>query len=326
MKFPRRQFLHLAAGAAALPAVSRIASAQTYPTKPVHLIVGYAAGGSPDIVARLIGQWLSERLDQQFIIENRTGANGNIATEMAVRAIPDGYTVLMSTVSNATNASMYEKLNFNFIRDIAPVVGLMRVPDVMVVSPSFPAKTVPEFIAYARANPGKINFASSGIGSTIHLCGELFKVMTGINMTHVPYRGGAPAALTDILSGQVHVMFDNMPNSIQHIRAGTLRALAVTTATRWAGLPDTPTVAEFVPGYDVKVWYGIGVPRNTPVAIIDKLNKQINAALADPKFKARLADLSGTVIPGSPADFGELIAAETERWATVIKFAGIKAD
>jgi len=326
MTFPRRQFLHLAAGAAALPAVPRIARAQAYPTRPVHLFVGYTAGGSPDVVARLIGQWLSERLNQQFIIENRTGANGNIATEMVVRAIPDGYTLLMGTSSNATNASMYENLSFNFIRDIAPIAGIMRVPDVMVVSPSFPAKTVPEFIAYAKANPGKINFASSGIGSTIHLSGELFKVMTGINMAHVPYRGGAPAALNDILSGQVQVMFDNMTNSIQHIRAGTLRALAVTTATRWTGLPDIPTVAEFVPGYDVTVWYGIGAPRNTSVAIVDKLNKEINAALADPKFKARLADLSGSVIAGSPADFGELIAADTERWASVIRGANIKAE
>jgi tripartite-type tricarboxylate transporter receptor subunit TctC len=282
MRIPRRRFLHLAAGAAALPVVPRIAKAQTYPTRPVRVVIGFPAGGSPDVVVRLVGQWLSERLGQQFVVENRPGAGGNLGTEVVVRAPPDGYTLLMAGSPNAINATLYEKLNFNFIRDIAPVAGIMRVPNVMVVNPSLPVKTVPEFIAYAKTNPGKINFASSGIGSTLHLSGELFKVMTGVTMVHVPYRGGAPAAVTDMLGGQVQVMFDNMTNSIEHIRAGKLRALAVTTATRWAGLPDIPTVGDFVPGFEVSAWYGVGVPGNTPADIVEKLNKEINAALATP--------------------------------------------
>jgi tripartite-type tricarboxylate transporter receptor subunit TctC len=324
MKLARRQFLHLAAGAAALAAVSPMARALTYPTRPVRMIIGFPAGGSPDIVARLVGHWLSERLGQQFVIENRPGAAGNIGTEVAVRAPPDGYTILLAGSANATSAALYNRLNFDFIRDIVPVAGIMRVPNVMVVNPSLPVKTVAEFIAYAKANPGKVNFASSGNGSTLHLAGELFKVMTGVNMVHVPYRGGAPAAVTDMLGGQVQVMFDNMTNSIEHIRAGKLRALAVTTATRWAGLPDIPTVGDFVPGFEVSAWYGVGVPRNTPADIVETLNKEINAALADPNMKARLSDLGGTVLPGSPADFGKLIADETEKWAKVIRAANIK--
>jgi tripartite-type tricarboxylate transporter receptor subunit TctC len=326
MKIPRRRFLELAAGATALPAVSRIAWAQSYPSRPVRIIVASAAGGPTDIVARLMSQWLSERLGQQFVIENRPGGGNNIGTEVAVRAPADGYTLLMAVSPNAINATLYEKLKFNFIRDIAPVAGIMRVPNVMVVNPSLPVKTVLEFIAYAKTNPGKINFASSGNGSTLHLSGELFKVMTGVTMVHVPYRGGPPAAVTDMLGGQVQVMFDNMTYSIEHIRAGKLRALAVTTATRWAGLPDIPTVGDFVPGFEVSAWYGVGVPGNTPADIVEKLNKEINAALADPNMKARLSDLGGTVLPGSPADFGKLIAEETEKWAKVIRAANIKAE
>jgi tripartite-type tricarboxylate transporter receptor subunit TctC len=326
MKLPhRRQFLHLAAGAASLPAASLIARAQAYPWKPVRVIIGFPAGGSLDIVARLVGQWLSERLGQQFVIENRPGAGGNIGTEVAVRAPADGYTLLMVAAPNAISASLY-RLNFDFIRDIAPVAGIMRVPNVMVVNPSLPVKTVPEFIAYAKTNPGKINFASSGNGSTLHLSGELFKIMTGVTMVHVPYRGGAPAAVTDMLGGEVQVMFDNTTNSIEHIRAGKLRALAVTTAMRWAGLPDIPTVGDFVPGFEVSAWYGVGVPRNTPADIVEKLNKEINAALAAPKMKARLSDLGGTVLPGSPADFGKLIVEETEKWGKVIRAANVKAQ
>jgi tripartite-type tricarboxylate transporter receptor subunit TctC len=325
MKFPRRQFLHLAAGAAALPAVSRFAWAQAYPSRPVRVIVGFPAGGTVDTFARMMGQWLSERLGQPSVIENRLGAAGNIATEAVVRAPPDGYTLLMVNPPNAINATLYEKLNYNFIRDIAPVAGIIRVPNVMVVNPSFPAKTVPEFIAYAKANPGKINMASAGNGTSIHVSGELFKMMTGVNMVHVPYRGGPPA-LTDLIGGQVQVMFDNITTSIEYIRAGKLRPLAVTTATRWEGLPDVPTVSDFVPGYEASSWSGIGVPRNTPAEIIDKLNKEINAALADARMKTRLADLGGTVLPGSPADFGKFIAEETEKWAKVVKFSGAKPD
>ena len=321
----RRQFLHLAAGAAALPAVSRIARAQTYPTRPVRIIVGFPPGGAADIAARLMGQWLSERLGQPFVIENRPGAGSNIATEAVVRAPADGYTLLLVSTSNAINATLYDKLNFNFIRDIAPVAGIIRVPHVMEVNPSVPAKTVPEFIAYAKANPGKINMASAGIGAAPHVSGELFKMMTGVDMVHVPYRGAAPA-LTDLLGGQVQVMFDTMPSSIEYIRAGKLRALAVTTATRSEALPDIPTVGDFVPGYEASAWYGVGAPKNTPAEIVDKLNKEINAGLADPKMKARLADLGGTVLAGSPADFGKLIADETEKWAKVVKFAGIKPE
>jgi tripartite-type tricarboxylate transporter receptor subunit TctC len=325
MRLPRRQFLRLAAGAAALPAVSRIARAQSYPSRPVRIIVGFAAGGSADIVARLIGPWLSERLGQSFIIENRTGAGGNIATEAVVRAPPDGYTLLLVNPANAINATLYEKLNFNFISDIAPVAGIIRFPNVMVVNPLVPAKTVPEFIAYAKANPGRLNMASSGNGSTIHVSGELFKMMTGVNMVHVPYRGGAPA-LTDMISGQVQVMFDNVPTSIEFIRAGKLRALAVTTATRSEVLPDLPTVADFVPGYEASAWYGVGVPKGTPDDIIDKLNKEINAILAEPKPKARLADLGASLLAGSSADFGKLVADETEKWGKVVKFSGAKPD
>ena len=325
MKLPRRNFLHLAAGAAALPAVPRIAWAQTYPTRLVRIIVGFAAGGGVDIVARLIGQWLSERLGQQFLIENRPGAATNIATEAVVRAPPDGYTLLLVNGANATNATLYEKLNFNFIRDIAPVAGIMRVPTVMVVNPSVPAKTIPEFIAYAKANPGKINFASGGVGAPSHLAGELFKMMTGVNLVHVPYRGLAPA-FTDLIGGQVQVIFGALTSSIEYIKTGRLRALAVTTAKRSEALPDLPTVGEFVPGYEASQWYGVGVPKNTPADIVDKLNKEINAGLADPRMKARLADLGGTVLPGSPSDFGKLIVEETEKWAKVVNFSGAKSN
>ena len=321
MRLPRRQFLHLAAGAAALPVVPRSARAQTYPTRPVRLIAGFPAGGATDITARLIGQWLSERLGQPFIVENRPGAATNIATEAVVRASPDGYTLLMVQAPNAINATLYDKLNFNFIRDIAPIAGIMRVPLVIDVNPSFPAKTVPEFIAYAKANPTRINMASAGIGTGNHL----FGMMTGINMTHVPYRGEA-LAFTDLLGGQVQVVFGSLTASIEHIKTGKLRALAVTTATRWEGTPDIPAVKEFVPDYEASVWFGVGAPRTTPVAIIDKLNTEINAALADPKIKARLADLGGSVLTGSSADFAKLIADETEKWGKVIRAANIKAE
>ena len=319
----RRQFLHLAAGAGAVPAVSRNAWAQTYPARPVRIIVGYPSGGSNDLLARLMAQWLSERMGQQFVIENRPGAGSNIATEAVVRADPDGYTLLMVSAANMSNAALYEKLNYNFIRDIAPVAGVMRVPLVMEVNPSIPAKTVPEFIAYARANPGKINFASGGIGTSIHLSGELFKMMTGIDMQHVPYRGNGPA-LTDLLGGQVQIMFDTMPAAIGYVRAGQLRALAVTTATRSEALPDIPTVGEYVPGYEASSLYGIAAPNTTPTEIVDKLNREINAALADPAMKIRLADLGGIVLAGSPADFGKLIAVETDKGAKVIRTGNIK--
>ena len=325
MNLPRRRFLYLAGGAAALPALSRIASAQAYPTRPVRFIIGYPPGGSADITARLLGQWLSERLGQRFVIESRPGAGTNIATEAVVNAPPDGYTLLLVAPANAINATLYEKLNHNFMRDIAPVAGLIRFPNVIVVNPSVPAKTVPEFIAYAKANPGKLNMASSGAGSTIHVSGELFKMMTGINMVHVPYRGGAPA-LTDLISGQVQVMFDNVPTSIEFIRAGKLRPLAVTTAARSNVLPDLPTVADFVPGYEASAWYGVGVPKGTPEAIIGKLNKETNAILADPKARARFDELGASLIAGSPAEFGQLVADETEKWAKVVKFSGARPD
>jgi tripartite-type tricarboxylate transporter receptor subunit TctC len=326
MKLPhRRQFLHLAADAAALPAVSRFAWAQAYPTRPVRIIVGVAAGGASDILARLMGQWLSERLGQPFIIDNRPGAASNIATEVVVRAAADGYTLLLSSVNNAINATLYDKLNFNFIRDIAPVAGVIRGANVMVVNPSVPANTVPEFIAYAKANPRKLNMASPGSGTGPHLCGELFMMMTGTSMIHVPYRGGGPA-LTDMLGGQVQVYFPGTVSSIEYIRAGRLRALAVTTATRSDALPDVPTVGEFVPGYEASNWFGLGAPKATPAEIVEKLNKEINAALADPKMKARLADLGGTPLAGSPADFGKLIADETEKWGKVIRSANIKPE
>jgi tripartite-type tricarboxylate transporter receptor subunit TctC len=325
MKLPRRQFLYLAAGAAALAAVLRISRAQTYPSRPVRVIVGFPPAGGADIVARLMAQWLSERLGQQFIVENRPGAGSNIGTEAVVRAPPDGYTLLLVTSPNAINATLYDKLSFNFIRDIAPVAGLTRDPNVMEVNPSVPVKTVPEFIAYAKANPGKINMASAGNGTGGHVAGELFKMMTGVNMVHVPYRGAGPA-LTDLIGGQVQVMFDVTTSSIEHIRAGKLRALAVTGSTRSEALPDIPTVGDFVPGYEASNIRGVGAPKNTPVEIIDKLNKEINAGLADPKIKARLADLGATVLTGSPADLGRLLAEEVEKWAKVVKFSGARPD
>src|SRR5215472_14099161 len=325
MKIPRREFLHLATSAAALTAASRIADAQAYPTRPVRIVVGYAAGGGTDIVARLMGQWLSERLGQQFVIENRTGAATNIGTEAVARAPADGYTLLLAHTANAINATLYEKLNFNFIRDITPVAGIIRVPSVMVVNPSLPTKTVPEFIAYAKVNPGKINMASGGAGGPDHMSGELFKAMTGVSMIHVPYRGLSPA-LTDLLAGQVQVIFSSLPAAIEYIRAGKLRALAVTTATRFEGAPDIPTVGNAVPGYEASQWYGVGAPQNTPVEIVDKLNKEINAGLANPKMQARLADFGGTPLVVSPADFGKLIADETEKWGNVIRALNIKAD
>jgi tripartite-type tricarboxylate transporter receptor subunit TctC len=325
MKLPRRKFLHMAAGAAALPTASRIAWAQAYPTKLVRIVVGFAPGSTPDVVKRLMGQWLSERLGQPFIVENRPGATGNIATEVVVRAPADGYTLLSVGPSDAINASLYDKLNFNFLRDIAPVAGIIRVSNIMVVHPSFPAKTVPEFIAYAKANPGKLNFASAGNGSPNHVAGELFKMMADIDMIHVPYRGGGQV-MTDLIAGQVQVSFIAPVVSIEHIRTGKLRALAVTTATRSEALPDIPTIGDFVPGYEVSVWLGVGAPKGTPAEIVDKLNREINAALADPKMKARLADLGGTVLPGSPADFSKLIADETEKWAKVIRANNIKPE
>jgi tripartite-type tricarboxylate transporter receptor subunit TctC len=317
----RRQFLHLAAGAAVLPAVSQLAGALTYPTKPVRIIVGYSAGGAIDIVARLVGQWLSERLGQAFVIENRPGAGGNNGTEAVVKARPDGYTLHLTAPPNAINATLYDNLNFNFVRDIAPVASIMRTPLVVVVNPSVPARTVSEFIAYAKANPGKINFASSGIGSTPHVAGELFMMMAAVKMLHVPYTRAYP--LTDLLGGQVQMEFAPMPPFIEYIRAGQLRALAVTTATRSEALPDLPTVGEFVPGYEASSWYGVGAPKTTPAEIIEKLNNEINAVLAERKNQARLADLGGTVMLESPADFGKFIAEETEKWAKVIKFADV---
>jgi len=322
---PRRAFLHLATGAAALSAVSRIAWAQTYPTRPVRLIVGFAPGGATDIMARLVGQWLSEKLGQQFVIENRPGGGGNIGTEAVVNAPADGYTLLMATSVNAINATLYDKLNFNFMRDIAPVASVHREPHVMEVNPSVPVKTVPEFITYAKANSGKINMASAGIGSGNHIAGELFKMMAGVNLVHVPYRGAGPA-LVDLLSGQVQVMFATLSSSIEYVRGGKLRALAVTTATRSDALPDVPTVSEFVPGYEASFWTGIVAPKNTPMEVVDTLNQEINAALGDPKMKARFAELGATVLAGSPADFGKLIADETEKSRKVVKFSGAKAD
>jgi tripartite-type tricarboxylate transporter receptor subunit TctC len=323
MKLPRRQFLHLAAGAAALPAVSRFAWAQAYPARPVRVIVPSSAGSATDIAARLIGQWLSERLGQPFIVENRVGAGGNVGTEMVVRSAPDGYTLLMVNGANAISATLYENLNFNFIRDIAPVASVMRTPVVMEVHPSVPANTVPEFIAYAQANPGKIAMASAGNGSIHHVAGELFKMMARIDLLHVPYRG-APPALTDLIAGQVQVIFDVLPSSIGYIRAGKLRALAVTTAARLEMLPDIPTVGEFVPGYEASGWIGVGTPKNTPTEIVDKLNKEINVAFADLKIRARIADLGSPVFASSPAEFANFIAAETEKWGKVVKFARIK--
>jgi tripartite-type tricarboxylate transporter receptor subunit TctC len=325
MKLPRRQFLHLAAGAAVLPALPHIARAQSYPSRPVRIIIGYPPGGSADMTARFAGQWLSDRLGQQFVIESRPGAGTNLATEAVVHAAPDGYTLLLVAPANAINASLYEKLSFDFLRDIAPVAGLIRFPDVMEVNPSVPVITVPEFIAYAKANPRKLNMASSGVGSTIHVAGELFKMMAGVDMVHVPYRGGAPA-LMDMISGRDQVMFDNLPTSIEFIKAGKLRPLAVTTAARSDVFPDLPTVSDFVPGYEASAWYGIGAPKGTPAEIIDRLNKEINASLTEPKAKAQLSDLGASLLLGSPADFAKLIAEETEKWAKVIKFASIKPE
>jgi len=322
---PRRRFLHLAAGAAVLPTVPRVALAQAYPTNPVRIVVGFAAGGGADTSARIVGQWLTERLGQQFNVEDRPGAGGNIATEVVVRAPSDGYTLLEVTVANTISASLYSNLNFNFIRDIVPVASVSRGAMVMVVNPSFPAKTVHEFIAYAKANPGKINMATSGSGTGPQVAGELFKMMAGVEMTQVPYRGGAPA-ITAVIGGQVQVFFSPLPEPIEQIKAGNLRALAISTASRWDGYPDLPTIAEFVPGYEASTFYGIGVPKNTPVQIIEKLNNEINVALADPKMKARIADLGGTVLPGSPANFVSFIADDTEKWAKVVKFTGIKPE
>jgi tripartite-type tricarboxylate transporter receptor subunit TctC len=325
MMLPRRRFMYLAAGAAALPAASQIARAQTFPSRPVRIVVPTAAGGPNDILTRLIAQWLSERLGQPFIIENRPGAGTNTATEMVVRAAPDGYTYFSAGPASAINATLYEKLSFNFIRDTTPVAGIIRVSNVLVVHPSFPTNTVPEFIAYARANPGKLSMASGGIGSGSHMAGELFKMMTGIDMVHVPYRGAGPA-LGDLLGGQVQVMFDLMPNSIEHIKAGKLHGLAVTTATRWHDLPDIPTVGDFVPGYEASAVFGIVARKDTPADTVDKLNKEINAGLADPIIKTRLAQLGGTVLAGSAADFGKLFAEETEKWGKVIRAANIKVE
>jgi len=319
----RREFLHLAAGAAALPVASRFAFAQSYPTRPVHVIVGFTPGGVPDILARLMGQWLPERLGQQFVVENRPGAGGNIGTEVVVRAPADGYTLLLAGSPNAINATLYDKLSFNFIRDVAPVAGIIRTPLVMVVHQSFPANTVPEFIAYAKANPRKVNMASPGSGTMPHVSGELFKMMAGVDMVHVPYRGGSQL-ITDLIAAQVQVTFIGLVVAIEHIRSGKLRALAVTTATRSDVLPDIPTVGDFVPGYEASAWFGVGAQKDTPAEIVDKLNGEINAGLADPKINARLADLGGTPLVVSPADFGSLIADETEKWGKVVKFAGIK--
>jgi len=325
MKLPRRKFLHLAAATAALPPVSRSAWAQAYPTRPVRIVVGFAPGGVTDVVARLIGQWLTERLGHPFVIENRPGAANNIGTELVVRAPPDGYTLLLVNTSNAINATLYDKLNFNFIRDIAPVASITRTPSVMEVNPSFPAKTVSEFIAHAKINPGKISLASAGPGSSSHIYGELFKMMAGVDLVHVHYRSSGPA-LTDLISGQVQATFDPLPASIEFIRAGKLRPLGVTTTTRLEVLPHIPTVSEFVPGYEASGYQGIGAPKDTRPDIVEKLNREINAALADPRFKARLIELGTLVHVGSPADFGQFIATETEKWSKVIRFANIKPE
>ena len=325
MKLPRRRFLHLATGAAALPALSRISRAQTYPSRSVRVIVGQAPGSGSDIAARLIGQWLSERLGQPFVVENRPGAGGNIATEAVVRSPADGHTLLLVVTANTINATLYDKLGFVFLRDIAPVAGIFRVPQVMVVNPSLPAKTVPEFISFAKANPGKVNMASAGIGSVQHVAGELFKSMTGVDMVHVPYRGTTPA-LTDLLAGQAQVMFDVTPSSTPHIKAGKLRPLAVTTATPADVLPEIPVMGDFVPGYEASGWLGFGAPKDTPAAIIGMLNREVNSGLADPTIRARIGDLGGAVLAGSPAEFGKLIADETEKWGKVVKFAGIKPE
>jgi tripartite-type tricarboxylate transporter receptor subunit TctC len=325
MKLSRRRFLRLASAAVALPASSRLARAQAWPNRPVRLIIGYTPGGSADLTARLMGQWLSEKLGQSFVIENRPGGGTNIATEAVLRAAPDGYTLLLVAPANAINATLYDKLNFNFIAEVEPVAGLIRFPNVVVVNPSLPVKTIPELIAYAKANPGKLNMASSGNGSTIHMSGELFKMLTDINLVHVPYRGGAPA-LTDLIAGQVQVMFDNIPTCAEQVKSGKLRGLAVTSTTRSEVLPDLPTVADFLPGYEASAWYGIGAPKGTPAEIVERLNKTVNEILADPKVKAKFSEYGAMLLPGSPADFGKLLADETEKWGKVVKFAGAKVD
>jgi tripartite-type tricarboxylate transporter receptor subunit TctC len=323
MKLPRRKFLYVVPGAVALPVISRMARAQTYPTRPVRLIVGFDAGGAADILARLMGQWLSERLGQQFVIENRSGASGNIAAEAVARAAPDGYTLLLLGSTDVINVTLYEKLNFDFTRDIVPVASITRAPHMLVVHPLFPAKTVPEFIAFAKANPGKVSMASAGFGTPSHMSGELFKTMAGIDMAHVPYRGAGPA-LVDLLGGQVQVFFSSLPSSTAHVRTGDLRALGVTTTTRSETLPDVPAIGDFLPGYEASGITGFGAPKSTPADIIETLNKEVNAGLADPKIKTRLAELGGKALPGSPDDFGKLIADETEKWGKVVKFVGIK--
>jgi tripartite-type tricarboxylate transporter receptor subunit TctC len=325
MKLPRRRFLHLAAGATALPTLSRTADAQAYPTQPVRIIVGFAAGSGSDILARLMAQWLPERLGQPVLIENRAGAGGNVGTEAVVKAAPDGYTLLKVVPANTVNDTLYEKLSFNFIRDITPVAGMVRVPYVLVVNQSVPVTTVPEFIAYAKANPGKLNFASAGVGTGIHMSGELFKMLAGVNMVHVPYRG-AGNAMTDLIGGQVQLMFDTTQNSIPHIKAGKVRALAVTTAGRSELLPDLPTIGDFVPGYEASGSFGFGAPRNTPAEIIDRLNREINAVLADPRAKARIAELGGEPLAGSPAAYGRLLAEEAEKWGKLVRAANIKVE
>jgi tripartite-type tricarboxylate transporter receptor subunit TctC len=325
MTLPRRRFLHLAASMAVLPAVPRIARAQAYPARPVRIFVGFAPGGPTDILARLVGQWLSERLGQQFIVENRTGGSGNLATENVINAPADGYTLLQTAPANTINATLFDKLNFNFIRDTAPIAGTMRTFYIMVVNPSLPVKSVAEFIAYAKVNRGKVSYASAGSGTPQHVSAELFKLMTGVEMLHVPYRGSIPA-MTDLMGGQVHVMFDNMATALEPVRAGKLRALAVTTAARVPAAPELPTVGETVPGFEVSAQFGLVAPRKTPPEIIAMLNREINAGLADPKIKARLDQLNGQITVGSPADFGKLLAEETEKWGKVVKFAGAKPD
>jgi len=325
MKLPRRRFLHLAAGAVAFPALSRNACARSYPSRPVRLIVGFAPGGAPDILARLLGQWLSDRLGQPFVVENRPGAGGNIATDAVVNAPADGHTLLLASLANAVNATLYQKLNHNFVRDIAPVAIISRDPNVMVVNPSFPTKTVLEFIAHAKARPGQLSMASAGTGTSPHMAGELFKLMAGVDMVHVPYRGSSPA-LTDLLGGQVQVYFAPMAASLEYVTAGRLRALAVTTATRAEVLPNIPTLGDFVPGYEASAFYGIGAPKNTPAEIVDRLNKEINAGIADPELKARLADLGSSAFVGPPSDFSKLIGDETEKWAKVLRAADIKPE
>jgi tripartite-type tricarboxylate transporter receptor subunit TctC len=325
MRLRRRNFLRLAAGAAAWPVLPRVARADTYPSRPVHILCGFAAGGAADTVARLTAEWLSEQLGQQFVVDNRPGAGTNIATEEVVQAAPDGYTLLLVTGANAINATLYQHLNFDFLRDTTPVAGVIRVPQVMVVNPQLPARTVAEFIAYAKANPGKINMGSGGVGSTLHVAGELFKMMAGVNLVHVPYRGDAPA-LVDLMGGQIQVMFDLTAAALPFIKAGKIRALAVTSATRTLSLPDLPPISDVLPGYEATSFEGIAAPKDTPIEIVDKLNKAINAGFSDPKFKARLADLGGDGMPGTPADFTKVIADETGKWGKVVKFAGLKAE